>query len=312
MYPIKFENVYFDKIWGGRDFESFRDNLPNGNIGESWDIACHESCKSVVANGNLKGNTLDFLITKYNEQLLGTCVNINKFPLLVKLINSKGKLSVQVHPNDEYGYKIENQPGKTEAWYIIDAAPGAQLIVGTKNCNKDIFKKAIEEGHCEKYLNTITVKKGDCFLIKSGLVHAIGEGIVIAEIQQNSDVTYRVYDYGRPRELHIEKSLDVIDFSLKAINLSNKEPIIENNDFSISVLCENEYFGMQKIDIKKEWASSGDITRFNIITCVEGEGTIQYNSAKEPIKKGDSYLIPAYLKEFKINGTLSLIKSYPV
>lgn len=311
MYPIRFENIYFNKIWGGRDFENFRDNLPNGDIGESWDVACHESCTSIVANGIFKDRTLNSLIAEYKEELLGTSVNTNNFPLLVKLINSKGKLSVQVHPNDDYGYRVENQPGKTEAWYVIDAKPGAKLVVGTKNCNKDIFRKAIEDGNCEDYLNTIEVKKGDCFLIKSGLVHAIGEGLVIAEIQQNSDITYRVYDYGRPRELHIEKSLDVINFNLKAINLSNKAPI-NYKKYSTTFLCENEYFGMYKIDIKQEWSSSGDTLKFHILTCVDGEGYIHYNSTKEKIKKGDSYLIPASLKNYHIKGSLSLINSYPM
>ena len=311
MYPIKFENVYFDKIWGGRDLEDFRDNLPHGNIGESWDVACHKTCKSVVANGIFKGRTFDSLISEYQEDLIGTCVDKSNFPLLVKLINSKSKLSVQVHPNDDYGYKVENQPGKTEAWYVIDAKPGAKLVMGTKNCNKDIFRKAIEDGNCEDYLNTIEVKKGDCFLIKSGLVHAIGAGLMIAEIQQNSDVTYRVYDYGRPRELHIEKSLDVIDFELKAVNLSDKAPI-NSKEYSTTFLCENEYFGMYKIDVKKEWSSSGDILKFHILTCVDGEGYIHYNSTKEKIKKGDSYLIPASLKNYHIKGSLSLINSYPM
>lgn len=185
MYPIRFENLYYDKIWGGRDLEEFRTNLLEGNIGESWDIACHPSGTGIVANGELKGKSFTEIINEFGHLLVGTKVSTEKFPLLVKLINSKEKLSVQVHPGDEYAKRVENQFGKTEAWYVIEAKPGAKLIVGTKNCDKAVFAKAIEEGKCEDYLNVVDVKKGDCFLINSGLVHAICEGLIIAEIQQN-------------------------------------------------------------------------------------------------------------------------------
>ena len=145
MYPIKFENLYYEKIWGGRDFESFRENLPHGDIGESWDIACHHNGMSIVSNGYLKGKTFEELIKEYGTELLGESFENKEFPLLVKLINSKEKLSVQVHPSDEYAKRVENSLGKTEAWYVVDAKPGASLIVGTKNCDKAIFEKAIRE-----------------------------------------------------------------------------------------------------------------------------------------------------------------------
>ena len=158
MYPIRFENLYFEKIWGGRDFKAIRDNLPEGNIGESWDIACHRHGVSIVINGYLKGQTLQEIIEEYGHDLVGSKVGVEKFPLLVKLINSREKLSVQVHPGDEYAMKNENELGKTEAWYVIDAKPNAKLIVGTKNCTKKEFEKAIEENDAEKihyYTNKI-------------------------------------------------------------------------------------------------------------------------------------------------------------
>ena len=290
MYPIRFENLYYNKIWGGRDFENFRDNMPEGEIGESWDIACHPNGIGIVANGELKGKRFDEIISEFGHDLVGSKVSTEKFPLLVKLINSKEKLSVQVHPGDEYAKRVENEFGKTEAWYVVDAKPGAKLIVGTKNCNKATFAKAIEEGKSEDYLNVIEVKKGDCFLINSGLVHAICEGLIIAEIQQNSDVTYRVYDYGRAREIHVEKSLDVIKFDLAAENLSNHE-VVEFEGFSKINFCENEYFGMQKFNIKKEWTDCSNEEKFFILTCVDGKGTIEGKEFSEEIKMGDSYLI---------------------
>ena len=310
MYPIKFENIYFDKIWGGRDFEEFRGNLPSGYIGESWDITCHENGVGIVANGELKGETFLDIIEKLGHDLVGTKVSTEKFPLLVKLINSREKLSVQVHPGDEYAAIHENSLGKTEAWYVVEAKPGAKLIVGTKNCDKATFAKAIEEEKSEDYLNVIPVKKGDCFLINSGLVHAICEGLIIAEIQQNSDITYRVYDYGRPREIHVENSLDVIKFDLEAKNLSNNE-VKEFDGFSRVDFCENEYFGIQKFDITTEWTDESDKERFFILTCVEGNGTIEGEGFSEEIKMGDSFLIPATLGEYTVKGNVTVLKSYP-
>ncbi|MBU3227352.1 type I phosphomannose isomerase catalytic subunit [Clostridium algidicarnis] len=310
MYPIRFQNLYYDKIWGGRDFEDFRRNLPKGNIGESWDVACHKNGMGIVANGSLKRKRFDEIVKEYGHSLVGTDVSTEKFPLLLKLINSEENLSVQVHPGDEYAKKYANEYGKTEAWYVIDAKPGAKLIIGTKDCSKEEFEKAIKEGKCEEYLNIIEVKKGDSFLINSGLVHAIGGGLTIAEIQQNSDITYRVYDYGRKRELHVDQSLQVINFDLKAINCS-ENAVEDFEGFSKVLLCENEYFGMEKYNIKKELNDESDEKRFFIITCVEGNGGIIFKNSKEKIKKGDSYLIPATLGKYSIKGQLEIIKSYP-
>jgi len=310
MYPIRFENLYYEKIWGGRDLESFRDNLPEGNIGESWDIACHPNGTGIVENGDYKGTRFDDLVKEYGHSLVGTKVSIEKLPLLVKLINSREKLSVQVHPGDEYAAKYEGDYGKTEAWYVVDAKPGATLIVGTKGCTKEQFEAAIKSGEVEKYLNKIDVKKGDCFLINSGLIHAICEGVIIAEIQQNSDVTYRVYDYGRPREIHVEKALDVINFDLQCENLKGEEEVFAG--YKKSLLCKNEYFGMEKLIIESSLTDKSNEEKFDMLTCVDGEGIIEGSGYSEKIKMGDSYLIPATLGEYKIKGKLTLLKSYPV
>lgn len=310
MYPIKFENLYYEKIWGGRDLEKFRDNLPEGDIGESWDIACHPNGIGVVKNGEDKGSRFDDLIKKYENSLVGSKVSIEKLPLLVKLINSKEKLSVQVHPGDEYAAKYEGDYGKTEAWYVLDAKPNASLIVGTKNCTKEEFEIAIKSGEVEKYLNKIDVKKGDCFLINSGLIHAICEGVIIAEIQQNSDITYRVYDYGRPREIHVEKALEVTNFDLQCENLKGEE--ISFDGFKKSLLCKNEYFGIEKLTIDEALKDSSDVEKFDILTCVEGEGIIEGNGYSEKIKMGDSYLMPATLGNYEVRGQLTVLKSYPV
>ena len=307
MYPLKFENLYYDKVWGGRGFESFRSNVPKGKIGESWDIACHPNGTGVVANGRLKGVGFKELIKFYNKEIFGNRIVNGEFPLLVKLINSNENLSVQVHPNDDYAKRIENSSGKTEAWYVVDAKEGAELIVGTNGCTRLEFEQAIKKGKVEDCLNRIKVKMGDAFLINSGLVHAICSGLVIAEIQQNSDITYRVYDYGRPREIHLEKSLDVIDFNLKPKKLvENYKEVL---GYKVSSLCENEYFSIYKYVISSKAEFRSDNNTFSIITCVQGVGVINYSGGNETIYKGESLLIPATLGKYEIEGNLEVLIS---
>ena len=310
MYPIKFENLYYDKIWGGREFENFRTNLPKGNIGESWDIACHPNGVGTVANGEFKGMAFIELIKKYKKEILGKSLINESFPLLVKLINSNENLSIQVHPNDEYAKRVEKSYGKTEAWYVIDAKDDAELILGTNGCTKEEFEAAINNGNVEECLNRIKVKKGDAFLINSGLVHAICSGLVIAEIQQNSDITYRVYDYGRAREIHVEKSLEVIDFNSKPKKLV--EDYKNYDGYKYTKLCDNEYFIIDKCIISSKYKASSDTKLFSIITCVEGKGIINYKNKTETIVKGDSILIPAQLGKYEINGKLEILISKPV
>lgn len=309
MYPIKFNNIYFDKIWGGRDLELFRDNLPEGKIGESWDVACHPHGVSVVKNGEFKGKKLDELIKLKGSELVGTKVSKETFPLLIKLINAKDKLSVQVHPEDKYAMETEGEMGKTEVWYVIETFEGANLVVGTKEgCTKEQFKKAIEEGKLEAYMNKIPVKKGEVYFVKSGLIHAIGEGVIIAEIQQNSDTTYRVYDYNRGRELHVEKALDVVNLDLKGERSTGIK--IEGSGYSKINYCICDKFSLELYDVHEEFSESSDKERFYILTCVDGQGKIKYNNGTESIGRGESILIPAFLGNYTIEGNIKLLKSY--
>jgi mannose-6-phosphate isomerase len=308
MYPLKFYNIYFDKIWGGRDFELYRDNLPEGDIGESWDIACHPNGTGVVSNGKFKGIKLDELISMYGTELIGTKLSDKWFPLLIKLINAKDKLSVQVHPDDKYGKEVEGEMGKTEVWYVMEAFEGANLVVGTRKCTREQFKEAIETGNFDKYMNKIEVKKGDVYFVKSGLVHAIGEGVIIAEIQQNSDTTYRVYDYNRGRELHIKKALDVADLNLKG-GLS-RGLTVKGEGYSKTYYCVGEHFSLELYDVEESFAEKSDIERFFAFTCVDGRGSINYGSESLDIKAGDSVLIPASMGEYSFSGKLKVLKSY--
>ncbi len=308
MYPIKFENLYYERIWGGKHLEKFRNNVPEGKIGESWDIACHKNGTGKVENGELNGKTFDEIIEIYGEKLIGKAVDKKEFPLLIKLITAADKLSVQVHPNDEYANRVEKDSGKTEAWYVVDAEEGASLIVGTKDCNKELFKKAIQDGSLDKYLNKIPVKKGDFFYVQSGLVHAICEGVLIAEIQQNSDTTYRVYDYNRGREIHVEKALDVIDFSLKGEN--SQGLTIQRDGYDKTYLCLGKYFTIQKYKINSSIKEKSDEERFYLFTCVDGNGVIRYSGGEEKILMGDSIFIPATLGDYELVGDFTLLKSY--
>lgn len=308
MYPLKFENLYYDKIWGGRDFTEFRDNLPEGNIGESWDVACHPHGTSVISNGEYKGTKLDELINAKGAEILGDKITGDRFPLLLKLINSKDKLSVQVHPDDEYALKYEKESGKTEAWYVIEAFEGANLIVGTKDCTEEQFEEAIKTGNLDKYLNKVDVKKGEVYFVKSGLLHAISEGVIIAEIQQNSDTTYRVYDYDRGRELHVQKALDVTRLELKGEKSIGLKAEYEGYTKIYYNLCDK--FSLEVYDVKESVKEESDKERFYIFTCVEGEGSISYSGGTLDIKTGESLLIPAYLGSYEFKGTLKLLKSY--
>ncbi|NLK94038.1 MAG: mannose-6-phosphate isomerase [Clostridiales bacterium] len=309
MYPIIFKSIYYPKIWGGRSLEKINRVIPEGDIGESFDISSNLKCENIALNGSLKGKTIKEISEIFGEQFLGTKVSIDKFPLLVKIISTSDKLSIQVHPDDKYAKENENDSGKTEAWYILDAEKDSEIVLGTNNCDKDIFSKAIKDKSIFQYLNIIKVKKGDFFIINSGTIHGIGKGIIILEIQQNSDLTYRVYDFHRGRELHVDKALDVIDFSSK-INRSKNNYDINNGNIKI-LLNKNKYFNVEKYIIEKELNMTSNIEHFNIITCVSGEGKIIHERREEIIRLGDSYFIPANLGEYYIKGNLEIINTYP-
>ncbi|GAA0177807.1 class I mannose-6-phosphate isomerase [Clostridium sediminicola] len=309
MYPLKFDNYYVEKVWGGRDLEAFRSNLPEGYIGESWDVACHKNGMSIVENGFLKGKSLKELIDEFGSDLVGIKISKEWFPLLIKFLNTSDKLSVQVHPDDEYGRRVENDMGKTEVWHVVDAKEGATLIVGLKDkCTKEELRSAVKSGNLEEYMNVVEVRKGDTYFIKSGLIHTIGPGIVIAEIQQNSDTTYRFYDYNRGREIHVEKALDVIDLSLKGQKSDGLTIQREGYTKTFISLCKE--FSLEKYNITDACIESSDLERFYIFTCVEGEGDISSKDGVEKINMGDSILIPATLGEYKLKGNMKLLKSY--
>lgn len=319
LYPIFFEPDFKERVWGGTLLkDKLNKSIPFEHTGESWEVACHDNGDSIVRNGELKGKTLKEVLENYSEELVGHKISSDdKFPLLIKFIDAKDKLSVQVHPEDEYAMKYENgELGKSEAWYILDAQPGAKLIAGLKdNVSKEDFTKALEEGNLEQVLNEVEVEAGDVINIPAGFVHAIEDGILLAEIQQNSDTTYRVYDWnrvgldGNMRELHVEKSLDVIDFEGK----HSKDVVtglgIKDGENEIIYYVANKYFSLEKIGLKGKLKEITN-NKFYIYMCISGSGKVVYNNIEYDFRLGDSFMIPASLGDYELEGDASLVKTY--
>lgn len=305
LYPLKFTPVLKDKIWGGTKLKSlFGKNTQSAKLGESWELSGYENDESVVANGFLEGNNLAELIEIYMGDLVGDKVYDMfglTFPLLFKLIDANQNLSIQVHPGDEIAAERHNSFGKTEMWYVVDADQGAELIIGfTKDCNQDEYLDALESDRVEELLQKVPVTKGDVLFIPAGLVHAIGKGVVVAEIQQSSDVTYRIYDYkrvdenGHERDLHTEEALDVIAFS-EAKNPKTAYQIKRNQ---IVELVSCDYFTTNIIEFDEPLTRNyGTIDSFVAYMCLEGSFVIEYNDEKTVVNSGETVLIPACINE---------------
>lgn len=313
LKPIKLNPIFKEIIWGGNRLKTEFNKVSDlKNIAESWELTVREDGMNTIFGGEFDSLTMSEYIEKNGYRVISD-KPLDRFPLLIKFIDAKDNLSIQVHPDDAYALKNENSLGKTEMWYVMDAEPGAKLVYGLKKgCTTDILAEAIKNNKVEEYLNFVPVKKGDVFFIPSGLVHAIGSGILLAEIQQNSNITYRVYDYGRlgkdgkPRELHVKKALDVI------VNRSQKE--IEKIRFSKdnatdTTLASCDFFKVDKINTDGKTTLFADEKSFNSILCLDGEGFIEYKDEKFPIKKGDSYFIPANMGKYSVNGKTEIIVS---
>lgn len=304
FYPLKLKPVTKYIIWGGNYLEkNFGYSTEDDNIAEAWLTTCRPDGVNIIVNGEAEGTLLDEYIKKAGkENVYG---DFEDFPLLIKFIDANDKLSVQVHPDDEYAKANGLDAGKTEMWYIVDAKEGASLVYGLKDKVKPTATELLEfneKGLLAEKLNFVPVKKGDCFFIPAGLVHAIGEGIVIAEIQQNSNTTYRMYDYdrvgkdGKKRELHIEKAAEVIKTEFDGNFVSVK--VIDETK---TILCDCELFSVEKyiIDANQLILDGGTMTS---IICLDGSGVINCDGNEYPVSKGDSYLLPKALNGVTVNG----------
>ncbi len=308
MPIFKLSPAFKSYIWGGdRLKKEFHKSFFGPILAESWELSCHPDGPSMIASGEYAGRSLPDYLAEQGTQELGTnCERFADFPVLIKLIDARQDLSVQVHPSDAYARSHENQNGKTEMWYVIDCEPGAFLYMGLKKrISKEEFRRHIEENTLDQILNPVPVHKGDMFFIEAGTIHAIGKGIVIAEIQQNSNVTYRVYDYGRvgadgkPRELHIEKALEV----------ARLEPPCVNSRFG-GHLAQCEYFTVDRFDMQ-----SGTIQgivgtdSFHSLLVVDGEGEVVCGEEKQPVRKGDCLFLSAGSGAYTVTGSLTMLRT---
>lgn len=318
LYPLKLKGYSKSAIWGGQLLlEKYGKTTDEDNIGESWELTCREKEKSIIENGNFAGKTINEYIEENGNSVIGTNFESGRFPLLIKLLNSATPLSVQVHPDDAYALEHENEYGKTEMWYIMEADKDSELVIGVKNYNKEKFKNAAEKGELEDYLVHVKVKPGDFFFIPSGLVHAIGAGILLCEVQQNSDVTYRVYDYNRTdshgnrRELHLNSALDVIreygESEIEKLTREFKLTTPVSADAETLVACPK--FAVEKVKVNNSSVLFCDSTSFLSLTITKsaGEGKIMYGGEEFPFKLGETYFIPAGLGEFTVNGDAEII-----
>lgn len=320
LYPLKFTPILKDKIWGGNKLKSvLNKDSELSNIGESWELSGVDGDVSVVSNGFLAENTLQEVIEIYMGDIVGDSV-YNKFntefPLLFKFIDATDDLSIQVHPDDKLAEERHSAYGKTEMWYVLDAEGKGSLTSGfTKESSKAEYKSALESGKLMDLLQSHKVSKGDSFFIPAGNVHAIGAGVLLAEIQQTSDVTYRIYDYDRKdnegnlRELHTDLALGAIDYKASNKSLDYK---LKANDAVNLAACE--YFVTNILELTN--AFERDVYLLNsfvVYMCVEGSASIVYNEdKKETIKKGETVLIPASLGDISIepDGKVKLLEVY--
>ena len=301
LYPMKLKAPLKDYIWGGTRLKTeFHKETKLSRVAESWELSCHPDGESIVENGRFAGKTLQQVLKQCGMGILGNrAAGMKDFPILVKLIDAYQDLSVQVHPGEEYAEQVEKQHGKTEAWYILDAEPGAELIWGVKNrVSKAEFAARIRESTVIDICNKVPVKKGDVFFIEPGTLHAIGKGILLLEIQQNSNTTYRVYDYkrkgkdGRERKLHVDKALDVLNLEPVQVKpISGRGKLVDCPLFQLESFViegESEYFSSPE-SFAAATLITGEI-------CLEGEGMVL------ALKKGDTVFFPAGEERFKMRG----------
>lgn len=315
-YPIKLQPVFKEIVWGGNRLKNdygFKSDL--NNIAEAWMLCAREDGDNIIVNGELAGQSFCEFI-KTHRELLGTKgQSYEEFPLLIKFIDAKSDLSVQVHPDDEYAKLHENSYGKTEAWYILDCDEGAQLIYGfNKALTSEEFKKSIEDNTFLEYVNKVNVKKGDVFFINAGTLHAIGGGILLAEVQQNCNTTYRVYDYGRlvngkPRELHIEKAIDVTDTVPPTRSGEPDGAPVQENGAVSQKLCSCEFFKMNTLNVNGDYSLMVDKTSFVSLLIISGSGKIACGESEIDVVSGDSVFIPANSGKCVLSGEFEVLVS---
>ena len=316
FYPLQFYPIFKERIWGGEKLKTVLNKaILSNNIGESWELSTVKGDVSMIANGEWKGKSLMDAINEFPNEILGTLVYKRfgtEFPLLFKYLDAREDLSVQVHPNDALAKKRHNSFGKTEMWYIMQADSDSRILVGFKEkSNAQQYLGSLESKTLLSLLDDIKVKEGDVFFLETGTVHAIGAGLVVAEIQQTSDITYRLYDFdrvdanGKTRELHVDLALEAINYDV--IN-TKREFLKISNQSNIVVDCP--YFTTNFIPLDGKIYFSKADTSFTVYMCIEGNFEIMFEETKYKYIKGDTVLIPAAMNTFSMTGKASILEIY--
>ena len=321
LYPLSFQTIFRDKIWGGEKIKTVlkKDFAPLPNCGETWEISGVKGFESVVKSGTLAGRSLPELIHEYKGELVGHRVYEqfgDEFPLLVKFIDANDDLSIQVHPDDELARKRHDSFGKTEMWYIIQADEGASLISGfNRPLDKESYLRHFHEKRLFDILNREQAQAGDVFFLPAGRVHTIGKGLLLAEIQQTSDITYRIYDFdrvdaqGNTRELHVDQALDAIDYAYYGEYKTQYKP--EENTAVNVASCP--YFEVNRLHASQTIQPNyADLDSFVIYVCLEGAFDLDDGHAKQLVKQGDAILLPATMTELSLipHGSFNVLEAF--
>lgn len=311
--PLKLSPAFKDYLWGGtRLRDDFNKSCSLERIAESWELSCHSDGLSYISG---TGKTLrDYIMTEGRAVLGTNCRRFSDFPVIVKLIDANESLSVQVHPDDEYAMETEGESGKTEMWYVIDCEPDSFLLYGlNRELTKEQFSGSIKDNTFMDYVKKVPVKKGDVFFIRPGTVHAIGKGILLAEIQQNSNTTYRIYDYGRTdkdgnlRELHTEKACDVSILSPSEPYPANSP--VKHSGYTETLLSACSYFTVHRLVISSAARLCADSSSFEHILVTEGTGILEGKNFSMDFSRGDSIFIPAGYGSYSLSGNCLIIKT---
>lgn len=316
QYPILFHPILKDRIWGGTKLKSILGkDIDSNEVGESWEISGVSSDISVVANGVYAGLNLNDLIQKFPDEILGEAIIARfdkQFPLLFKFLDAKDDLSIQLHPNDELAQKRHGSFGKTEMWYVMQADEGARVVVDFKDgVSQEDYLKHLKSKTLPSILKEIPVKKGDVFFIETGTVHAIGGGVLLAEIQQTSDITYRVYDWdrldaqGNSRELHIDLALEAINYDKKNVEITYNKVVNTDNH-----ILECPFFNVNYIPLSGMYTKVKDKSRFYLYVCTEGEGEIIIGEEKYELHCGQTIFIPAVVSEVILKGEATVLEIF--
>lgn len=310
LYPLRFDPVYIEKPWGGRGLSAFKQDLPPGSIGESWEVSAHPEGDTIVSNGPLRGRRLSELGAEYGPLLLGTRRQDGVFPLMIRYVCSRENLSIQLHPTASYARKVGLASGKDEAWFVLAAEPGAFVYAGLQECTRAQFRDASLNGTLGDLAVKQPVQAGDFISIPAGTVHAICAGLTLIEICENSNVTYRLFDYARDRGLDLDDGYEVVDVDARP--RPHRGLAWRIGQTTRTTLCIRDSFAITRLDINGVHAARTDPGSFTALTCVAGELTLasELDGTQQPLLAGQTVLLPAALGRYTLSGEGTVLDSH--